>query len=234
MELRKILAKIELRHALALAFAGLLILALLLPNIPAFSQAEPGAHYSLSALLRCTREESILKALRLMESSPHAQASLSKIVHKPMRILFKDMRMLNKALKNYDALSWISYQGEQVIFINEKHRNAPPEALAAMIAHEAMHEDEFNSVNEEVAGWTFEAQTWTEMKARNPELSTIQPGTSPLVDRENKIEQEHKQGNLGSFVRGNPGYTGLPETSPGFSGAAAHNHPPVTVDGGPS
>jgi hypothetical protein len=85
-----------------------------------------------------------------------------------------------------------------------------------MIAHEAMHDDEFNSVNEEVAGWTFEARIWMEMKARNPQLSLIPPGVSPLVDRENKIEDQYRQGSLAAFVRGNPGYNGLPETSPGF------------------
>jgi hypothetical protein len=231
MGLETIRSKMALRHALILSLSGALILALLLPVFPAFSQDGSAARHSLPILLRSTRDEGILHAFRQMENS-QGEASLSKIVNKPMRVIFKDMKTLNKSLKNYDALSWISYQGEQVIFINEKHRNAPPEALAAMIAHEAMHDDEFNSVNEEVAGWTFEAQVWIEMKARNPQLTLIPPGTSALVDRENKIEDQYRQGNLAAFVRGNPGYHGLPETSPGFIAANTSAQVQYRADGG--
>jgi hypothetical protein len=146
-----------------------------------------------------------------------SQTSLYHIINTPVRVIFKDMKSMNKALSNYDALSWISNQGEQVIFVNEKHRNAPPAALAALISHEAMHNDEFNSLEEEVQSWQHEARVWMEMKSRNPALSKIQPGLSPLVDRENRIETEYSKGSLASFVRSSPGYKGLPESSPGFA-----------------
>jgi hypothetical protein len=126
------------------------------------------------------------------------------------------MAQINKSLKNYDALSWMSNRGEQVIFVNEKHRSAPPEALAALISHEAMHEDEFNSLNEEVQSWQFEAAVWMELKAKNPALAQIPEGVNALVDRENRLEEETRQGTLEKFVRSSPGYQGLPEDSPGF------------------
>jgi hypothetical protein len=178
---------------------------------PAFSQTR----YSLTALLHCTREESIMKAFQLMTEGP-AESSLRQIVSKPVRVVFKDMRILNKSLKNYDALSWMSNQGEQVIFVNEKHRQAPPEALAALIAHEAMHDDAQNSLNEEIESWRFEATVWMALKAKNPELAKLAEGAHPLVDRENRLEKELKAGTLEAFVRSSPGYKGLPETSPGF------------------
>ncbi|WP_303674179.1 hypothetical protein [Vampirovibrio chlorellavorus] len=178
---------------------------------PAFSQTR----YSLTALLHCTREDSILKAFQLMTEGP-AEPSLRQIVSKPVRVVFKDMRLLNKSLKNYDALSWMSNQGDQVIFVNEKHRQAPPEALAALIAHEALHDDAENSLSEEVESWRFEATVWMALKAKNPALAQLAEGTHPLVDRENRLEKELKAGTLEAFVRSSPGYKGLPETSPGF------------------
>ena len=191
---------------------GTLVLSLGFATDTAFSQPR----YSVSSYLRCTRDAQIMQALSLMEEG-QGQTSLNRIVSKPMRVIFKDMKSINKALKNYDALSWISNQGEQVIFVNEKHRNAPPAALAALISHEAMHDDAFNSVNEEVQSWQHEAHIWMEMKANNPELSKIQAGVHPLVDRENRIESEYRKGTLDQFVRSSPGYKGLPEASPGFA-----------------
>jgi hypothetical protein len=156
-----------------------------------------------------------MKAFYLMKEG-QGERSLRQIVHKPIRVVFKNMAEINKSLKNYDALSWMSNRGEQVIFVNEKHRSAPPEALAALISHEAMHEDEFNSLHEEVESWKFEAAVWMELKAKNPALAQIPEGVNALVDRENRLEKETGQGTLEKFVRASPGYQGLPEVSPGF------------------
>lgn len=179
--------------------------------VPAFSQT----HYTMTSFLRCTRENAIMKAFYLLKES-QGERSLRRIVHKPIRVVFKDMNSINKALRNYDALSWMSNQGEQVIFVNEKHRLAPPEALAALIAHEAMHDDELNSLSEEVESWRFEAKVWMELKAKNPALAQVPEGINALVDRENRLEQEVNQGTLEKFVRSSPGYKDLPEASPGF------------------
>jgi hypothetical protein len=158
-----------------------------------------------------------------MQQGP-GEASLHRIVTKPMRVIFKDMSTLHKQLKNYDALSWISHQGEQIIFVNEKHRNAPPEALAALISHEAMHEDEYNSLQEEMQSWRHEAQVWMALKAKNPALAKIPAGASPLVDRENRIEEESRKGTLDQFVQSSPAYKGLPATSPGYEAQTAHRN----------
>jgi hypothetical protein len=92
-----------------------------------------------------------------------------------------------------------------------------------MIAHEAMHDDPFNSLSEEVESWQVEAQVWMEMKARNPQLGKIPVGQNALVDRENKIEEEARKGTLAAFVRTSPGYQGLPEISPGFGPTSISN-----------
>lgn len=204
------------RYIPVATMAGALLCAVILNGFPAFSQT----HYSMTAFLKCTRDEAIMRAFSLMQQGG-GEASLTRIVSKPMRVIFKDMKSINKSLRNYDALSWISNHGEQVIFVNEKHRSAPPEALAALISHEAMHDDEFNSVSEEVQSWKHEAEVWIEMKAKNPELSKIAAGAYPLVDRENRLETEYRKRSLDSFVRSSPGYQGLPEASPGFGDASA-------------
>jgi hypothetical protein len=177
---------------------------------PAFSQTKA----SLTEVLRCTREDDLVKALMLLQDSQYGRESFRQILGKSVKIVFKDMKTVHKALKNYDALSWLSSNGQQVIFINEKHRGAPPEALAAMIAHEALHDDPFNSIHEEIEGWRLEALVWMELKRKNPALSVS--SQNALVIRENKIESEHLKGTLAAFVRSSPGYQGLPEISPGF------------------
>ncbi|WP_373530966.1 hypothetical protein [Vampirovibrio sp.] len=201
------LSRLQLVYSV-LAFCLLLGLCV---EVPAFSQT----HYTMTAFLRCTRENAIMQAFYLMKES-QGERSLRRIVHKPVRVVFKNMAEINKSLRNYDALSWMSSQGEQVIFVNAKHRSAPPEALAALISHEAMHDDELNSLNEEVESWRFEAAVWMELKAKNPTLAKIPEGINALVDRENRLEQETRQGTLEQFVRSSPGYKDLPEDSPGF------------------
>jgi hypothetical protein len=178
--------------------------------------------YQLSALLRCTRDSSILEAFYLLPGTS-GEPMLDRIARRPVRVFFKDLSQIDKRVRNFDALSWLSGDGQQLVFINEKHRNAPPAALAAIISHEVLHDDVMNSMNEEIAGWTQEALVWSEMKARHPELSQIPPGQYPLVDRLNQIESAYHVGSLTQMVRTNPGYTGLPETSPGFSARSAQN-----------
>lgn len=193
---------------------GLLLVMAICLMAPALAQN----HYTMTAFLRCTRDNAIMQAFYLMKEG-QGERSLSHIVNKPVRVIFKDMGKINKSLRNYDALSWLSTNGDQVIFINEKHRKAPPEALAALIAHEALHDDPMNSLAEEVESWRFEAAVWMELKAKNPALASMPNGVSPLVDRQNRIEKELRAGTLEKFVRSSPGYAGLPESSPGFEAA---------------
>lgn len=198
------------------AVVGVMILLGAWVGLPAFSQN----HYTMTAFLRCTRENTIMKAFYLMKDS-QGERSLNRIVAQSVRVVFKDMASMNKSLRNYDALSWMSNSGERVIFINQKHRNAPPEALAAIIAHEAMHDDAFNSLSEEVSSWRFEAMVWQELKRKNQSLAHLPAGVNDLVDRENRLEQEDRNGTLEKFVRANPGYRELPEVSPGYGDVQA-------------
>lgn len=141
----------------------------------------------------------------------------NNLTGKPIRVEFKDLASLNEKYANFDALGW-KQKGVLHIFINEKHQNAPKEALAAVLAHEAIHQDELNSINEEVYCWSLEAAVWTQLTDTDPNLQNI---SHQLVDRENAIKKMFVKGNYTSkFIKksilSNTGYQGLPSRSPGF------------------
>jgi hypothetical protein len=139
----------------------------------------------------------------------------------PIKVLFKDLSTINKEFSNLDALGWQDEQGKLLIFINKKHNDAPPEALGALLSHESIHQDRYNSIKEETYGWTYEAEVWIQLKEKYPHLKNIAPGENSLVDRENMMEMLFRKGNftpklIEQKVRSNPSYKSLPETSPGF------------------
>ena len=139
------------------------------------------------------------------------------LTQKPIKIEFKDLAELNESYKSYDAVGW-KKKNRLYIYINPKHRLAPPAALAALLAHEALHQDEYNSLSEETYAWTMEANVWCEMLKRFPESNNLE---SPLVMRENVLKQLLEKGNftnkyIKKTVYANEGYKNLPLTSPGF------------------
>lgn len=140
------------------------------------------------------------------------------LTQKPVKIEFKDLSELNQAYSTYDAVGW-KKKNRLYIYINPKHQYAPPAALAALLAHEALHQDEYNSLSEETYAWTMEANVWCEMLRRFPDSNDLD---SSLVMRENVLKQLLEKGNytnkyIKKTVYSNEGYKNLPLTSPGFS-----------------
>lgn len=135
----------------------------------------------------------------------------------PVKIEFKDLSEIDEAYSTFDAIGW-KKRGKLYIFINPKHQYAPPGALAALLSHEALHQDEYNSLSEETYAWTMEATVWTEILKLYPESNNLD---SPLVTRENILKQLLEKGNytnkyIKKTVYANNGYKNLPLTSPGF------------------
>lgn len=140
------------------------------------------------------------------------------LTQKPIKIEFKDLSELNEAYKSFDAVGW-KKRNRLYIYINPKHEYAPPAALAALLSHEALHQDEYNSLSEETYAWTMEANVWCEMLKLYPEANNLE---SSLVMRENTLKQLLEKGNftnkyIKKTVYANDGYKNLPLTSPGFS-----------------
>ena len=142
----------------------------------------------------------------------------NNLTERPVKIEFKDLGSINKAYATFDALGW--KKGKRLyIFINPRHKDAPPGALAALLAHEALHQDEYNSLAEETYAWTMEASVWCEILRAFPESGD--DNLHPLVDRENTLKQLLEKGNytnknIKKTVMQNKGYENLPATSPGF------------------
>lgn len=139
------------------------------------------------------------------------------ITQYPVKIEFKDLSEIDQAYSTFDAIGW-KKRGKLYIFINPKHQYAPPGALAALLAHEALHQDEYNSLSEETYAWTMEATVWDEILKMYPESNDLD---SSLVTRENILKQLLEKGNytnkyIKKTVFANGGYKNLPLTSPGF------------------
>ena len=139
------------------------------------------------------------------------------ITQSPIKIQFKKLSEINEAYESFDAVGW-KKRGKLYIFINPKHEYAPPGALAALLSHEAIHQDEYNSLSEETYAWTLEATVWNEILKKYPESNNLE---SSLVTRENVLKQLLEKGNytnkyIKKTVYANQGYKDLPLTSPGF------------------
>jgi hypothetical protein len=141
----------------------------------------------------------------------------NNLTGKPIKIEFKDLSTINENYRNFDALGW--KRGSRLyIYVNQKHSDAPAMALAALLSHEAVHQDEYNSLSEETYAWTMEAAAWTELTRLHPDYEL---GLQPLVQRENLLKKLLIKGNYANTyikktVYSNAGYQNLPETSPGF------------------
>lgn len=170
---------------------------------------------------KITKEDKIIAALETMKGglSDYSRRAIlgENLSGKPFKIEFRNLAELNEAYADFDALGWKN-KGKLYIFINQKHKDAPKEALAAVLSHEAIHQDELNSINEETYCWTLEAGVWTNLTEQNPELENI---NHPLVERENTIKRMFVKGNytdkyIRKSVLTNAGYQTLPSRSPGF------------------
>lgn len=167
-------------------------------------------------------DESVCIALDLMKETKgdySRQVILgNNETNKPIKIMFKDLTSINLAYGNAEALGM--KKGSQIyIYINERNRNAPVISIAALLSHEALHQDKFNSLSEETYAWTTEAIVWGELAKKYPQYKD---NLSPLACREKTLNLLYEKGSetskyIKTIVYSNPGYQNLPETSPGFS-----------------
>lgn len=170
---------------------------------------------------KCTNDENVVGALEALKDTPgdYSRKAIlgDNLTLRPIKIEFKDLGTIHPQYINFDALGW-KKAGKLYIYINRKHMHAPKEALAALLAHEALHQDEFNSLNEETYAWTLEAAVWTQLSEDFPGAATI---SHPLVVRENTLKKLFIRGGytdkyIRKTVTSNSGYANLPSRSPGF------------------
>lgn len=141
----------------------------------------------------------------------------NNLSQRPVKIEFRNLGDINKEYATFDALGW--KKGKKLyIYINSKHQNAPAGAIAALLAHEALHQDEYNSLAEETYAWTMEAIVWNDIVKLYPESNQEEHA---LVKRENTLKKLLEKGNytnryIKKAVLQNEGYKNLPSYSPGF------------------
>lgn len=141
----------------------------------------------------------------------------NNLSQKPVKIEFRDLGQIKEEYATFDALGW--KKGKNLyIYISNRHKKAPAGAIAALLAHEALHQDEFNSLAEETYAWTMEAFVWDDILKVYPESN--QEGHA-LVKRENTLKKLLEKGNytnkyIKKAVMQNAGYKNLPSYSPGF------------------
>lgn len=141
----------------------------------------------------------------------------SNLTQKPIKVEFKDLSQINKTYTDYDALGW-KRGGKLYIYVSHKHNTSPAIAIAALLSHEALHQDEYNSLSEETYAWTMEAAVFTELVGLYPNYQLPQDS---LVQREQTLKRLYQRGDYSNkyikkTVYSNEGYQNLPETSPGF------------------
>ncbi len=170
---------------------------------------------------KVTDNEKIIYACELLLSTPgefSRNAILGKnLTEKPIKIEFRNLGEMSEKHASFDALGY-KRKDKLYIYINQKHEDAPPSALAALLAHEAIHQDEFNSLNEETYAWTMEAVVWHNLSQKFPDDANKM---HPLVNRENTLKMLLQKGNytdkyIRKSVYSNPGYSNLNSRSPGF------------------
>lgn len=144
----------------------------------------------------------------------------NNLSQKPMKIEFRDLGQINQNYATFDALGW--KKGKNLyIYISNRHKDAPAGAIAALLSHEALHQDEFNSLAEETYAWTMEAVVWDDILKVYPECNQE---SSALVKRENTLKKLLEKGRqagkpsqyIKKAVMQNAGYKNLPSYSPGF------------------
>lgn len=172
---------------------------------------------------KISSEDRIIEALELLKDTvgkfSHEAILGNNLTKKPIAVKFKDLSEIKREYATFDALGW-RQAGKLNIYISHKHADAPAAAIAAILAHEALHQDEFDSLNEETYAWTMEASVWTQLCDKNPNLNDI---AHPLVTRENLLKKLLEKGNysdkyIKKSVFSNPSYSSLPVRSPGFEG----------------
>ncbi|MEI8389304.1 MAG: TonB family protein [bacterium] len=168
-----------------------------------------------------SNDKLIGQALDLLNNSKYSSVISSlrgnNKSEKPIQIYFKELSSYGDKFANFDALGWTN-KGYLYIYINEKHIDAPAEAIASLIARIEVHQDEEDSLNEEIYSTTREVGVWNELIKNNPEV-VLKP--SELVTRENKLLEKYKEGNytnkfIKNIIYSNSAYQNLPQTSPGF------------------
>ena len=156
-----------------------------------------------------TTDSKITKALKALERV-HSFDVLNKVMYdntsrRPVKIMFYSLATLSPKYAEAHALATGLDDGTAYILIDSRHRNASPEEIACLIAHEITHQLAVTTMEEEIRAWTNEAQQWIKFKSENPDLKT----SGELTNRLNRLVAMYNDSTIAYDVRTNRHYAGL-------------------------
>ncbi len=162
-----------------------------------------------------TSDAKIKSALEVLENS-YSSGTIdilqgNNLSKKRMKVMFYSLAVLSPLYSDVHALVASDKYGTRYILINTKNKVAPKEALAALIAHEATHQLNKATEEEELRAWTNEVKVWMELKAFNPKIAVT---NCELVSRLNHLENLYHDADntnslIGYSIKTNPYYRNL-------------------------
>ena len=143
---------------------------------------------------KVTDDTRIVAALKVLEETG-SNSVLESVFKRDkkgrfVQIIFYDLGMISYQYKNHFAMTSTDNFGENYIIINSKYRNAPKEALAALIAHESCHKLPRADLKEEIYATTTETLQWIKSTKVNPSLKEID---DPVIKRLNKLAKLYEE-----------------------------------------
>jgi len=124
-----------------------------------------------------TRDNDIKCALELLECVG-AQEVFDNLEENTVKIAFYDLSQISYNYGNHFAINSEDSMGNRYILVNSKYRNASPEEIACIIAHESFHKLKVATLEEETLATEKEAHYWGILKDEDKDYEY-----SPLLAR---------------------------------------------------
>jgi len=113
-----------------------------------------------------TKDAEIKSALTLLYNAG-AEEVFNNLDENSVKIAFYDLSLLSGSYADHFAINTVDSFGNRFIFINTKFKNASPEELACLIAHESFHKLSVATLDEENLATQKEAFYWNKLKNNN-------------------------------------------------------------------
>lgn len=116
-----------------------------------------------------------------------AEDVFNNLQENSVKIAFYDLSHISYDYMNHFAINTVDSFGNRYILINTKFKNASPEELACLIAHESCHKLAVATLEEETFATRTEAKYWDILKDKNKTYEA-----SALLDRLNGLSALEK------------------------------------------
>lgn len=110
-----------------------------------------------------THDTEIKEALVLLENAG-AKEVFDNLEENTVKIAFYDLTQISYGYMNHFAVNTVDSFGNRYILINSKFKNASPEEIACIIAHESFHKLNVATYEEEYTATKKEAYYWSILK----------------------------------------------------------------------